>query len=113
GEAMVLVTPTEPVRLADGELFRLSVGGAESTVALYLTEFGYAVRWARRVAEAPTAVSFRAPAPAGPPVHYYRAGSAASRLSAADADAFLAGGYRLGAPSRVTPPPSPPLPALV
>ncbi|MCU1572110.1 MAG: sugar kinase, partial [Micrococcaceae bacterium] len=36
GETMVLVTPVEAEPLEGAELFHLSVGGAESTVAIYL-----------------------------------------------------------------------------
>ena len=49
GETMVMVTPCEPVSLREADMFRLSVGGAESTVALYLSEMGHDVAWASRV----------------------------------------------------------------
>jgi 2-dehydro-3-deoxygluconokinase len=129
GETMVLVTPVEAARLADGDLCRLTIGGAESNVALYLAELGHPARWASRlgvdpfgdrvVAElrrygvdtslvrrdpgAPTGVYFKDPTPDGTTVYYYRSGSAASRMSAADAGAFLPTGSRLVHLSGVTP----------
>lgn len=101
---MVMVTPCEPIPLGAAELFRLSVGGAESTVALFLSEMGHRVAWASRVgadplgdrilatlnsagvdtsmvdrdADAPTGVYFKDPGPNGTRVLYYRGGSAAS-----------------------------------
>ncbi|KAA9148665.1 sugar kinase [Amycolatopsis acidicola] len=110
GETMVLVTPVVTEPLAEAELFRLEVGGAESTVALYMAERGHRTAWASRVGDdplgrrilekiaghgvdtswvradpgAPTGVYFKDPAPEGTRVHYYRAGSAASRLSPDD-----------------------------
>ena len=49
GETMVLVTPVEAGRLADADRCRLTIGGAESNVALYLAELGHPVRWASRI----------------------------------------------------------------
>ena len=48
-----MVTPREPVPLVDGDLFRLSIGGAESTVALYLADLGHQVAWASRIGADP------------------------------------------------------------
>jgi 2-dehydro-3-deoxygluconokinase len=133
GETMVLVTPVEPVGLTGGDLCRLTIGGAESTVALYLAERGHPVRWASRVGAdplgervvreldrhgvdtslvrrdpaAPTGVYFKDPTPQRTTVYYYRAGSAASRMSAADAEAFLPETGRLVHLSGVTPALSP------
>lgn len=110
GETMVLVTPVVTAPLAEADLFRLDVGGAESTVALYLRELGHRTAWASRLGadplgervlrtlidngvdvtwvrtdpSAPTGVYFKDPGPDGTRVHYYRSGSAASRMSAAD-----------------------------
>jgi 2-dehydro-3-deoxygluconokinase len=110
GETMVLVTPVVTAPLAEADLFQLDVGGAESTVALYLRELGHRTAWASRLGvdplgqrilrtltdngvdvtwvqtdpSAPTGVYFKDPRPDGTRVHYYRAGSAASRMSAAD-----------------------------
>jgi 2-dehydro-3-deoxygluconokinase len=126
---MILVTPVDAVGLADARHCRLTVGGAESTVGLYLTELGHRVRWASRVGDdplgrrllaelrrygldtslvrrdpqAPTGVYFKDPGPRQTTVHYYRAGSAASRMSAADAEAFLPPGTHLVHLSGITP----------
>ncbi len=114
GETMVMVTPREPVPLVDGDLFRLSIGGAESTVALYLAELGHEVAWASLVgadplgerilatlaragvdtslvcrdADARTGVYFKDPSPGGTRVCYYRSDSAASRMAPKDLDAL-------------------------
>ncbi|TQS44879.1 sugar kinase [Cryptosporangium phraense] len=103
---MVLVTPDPPGPLAAGGPARLDVAGAESTVACYLALLGARTAWVGAVgadplgdlvrdriagygvdvsgvsvrADAPTGVFFKNPGAAGTTVHYYRAGSAASRL---------------------------------
>jgi 2-dehydro-3-deoxygluconokinase len=110
GETMALVAPVTSTPLTEAELFRLDAGGAESTVALYLRELGHRSAWASRIGDdplgrrvvrtvaahgvdvtwvrtdpaAPTGVYFKDPAPGGTRVHYYRSGSAASRMSPAD-----------------------------
>ncbi len=112
GEAMVMVTPRESVSLLAADVFELSVGGAESTVALYLSEMGHDVAWVSRVgadplggriletincggvdtslverdADARTGVYFKDPGPDGTRVYYYRGGSAASRMGPATLD---------------------------
>lgn len=112
GESMVLVAPAAPSPLADAELFRLDVAGAESTVALYLEDLGVRSAWVSRVGDdplgarvvdviakrgvdvsavrvdesSPTGVYFKDPGDGATTVHYYRAGSAASRMSPADLD---------------------------
>jgi len=104
GESMALVVPVTPQPLRTAEVFSVSVGGAESTVALYLAEAGLKTAWASRVgddplgarivdhlkrhcvstcwveqdSQAPTGVYFKDP---GGAVHYYRSGSAASRMT--------------------------------
>ncbi|WP_051572351.1 sugar kinase [Cryptosporangium arvum] len=106
GESMALVTPDPPGPLAAGGPMRLDVAGAESTVASYLAQLGARVAWVSAVGadplgelvvarvgsygvdvshvvvdgSAPTGVFFKNPGAAGTTVHYYRAGSAASRL---------------------------------
>ncbi|GAA0284400.1 sugar kinase [Cryptosporangium japonicum] len=106
GESMALVTPDPPGPLAAGGPMRLDVAGAESTVASYLAQLGARVTWVSAVGadplgslvrsrigsygvdvsfvvvdpDAPTGVFFKDPGAAGTTVHYYRAGSAASRL---------------------------------
>lgn len=114
GETMVLVGPVDARPLAEAELFTLGVGGAESTVALYLTERGHPTEWVSQVGadplgrrlvstlerhgvgtahvgvleEAPTAVYFKDPGEDGTRVHYYRSGSAASRMGPEILDAI-------------------------
>lgn len=104
GETMVLITPPDATRLADTDDVRLTIGGAESNVAAHVTSLGHRTAWVsalgddvlgRRVhrtvteqgvdtrwvefdPDAPTGVYFKDP---GHGVLYYRAGSAASRMS--------------------------------
>lgn len=104
GETMVLVTPRDATRLADADDVRLTIGGAESNVAAHVatlgqraawvsalgddvlghrvhrtvTDQGVDTRWVSFDPDAPTGVYFKDP---GHGVHYYRAGSAASRMS--------------------------------
>lgn len=118
GETMAMVAPHAGDRLGEAELFRLDAGGAESNVAAHVAALGRRAAWfsrlgddalGRRVAaqlEArgvdlstvvfdpanPTGLYVKDP---GNGVSYYRAGSAASRLSAADADALRLDGVRI------------------
>ncbi|WP_395307654.1 sugar kinase [Mycobacterium sp. AMU20-3851] len=106
GETMTLVAPVGATPLATADLFTLHMGGAESTVALYLAELGHDVAWAsavgndplgrrivdeitahgvdtslvRYLEDAPTGVYFKDPDGGATTVHYYRKGSAASRM---------------------------------
>ncbi|MDY7529748.1 MULTISPECIES: sugar kinase [unclassified Cryobacterium] len=128
GETMVLVTPTEATPLADSALFHLAVGGAESTVAMYLAESGFRTSWissvgddplGRRILEslheqrvdtslvtlnpnAPTGVYFKNPGGI-PGVYYYRKGSAASMMTVEILDALPLATARLIHTSGVTP----------
>ncbi|MET9495872.1 sugar kinase [Streptomyces sp. NPDC006552] len=112
GETMAQVTPADGAGLEDSRELRLAVAGAESTVAQYLADLGHRAAWVSRVgddpfgrrivaavgargvdvsgvradAAAPTGVYFKDPGPDGTRVHYYRAGSAASRMGPGDAD---------------------------
>ncbi|MFC5931736.1 sugar kinase [Cryobacterium melibiosiphilum] len=107
GETMVLVAPTTADDLEHAELFTLSLGGAESTVALYLSELGHSAEWLSQVGDdplgrrllaelskhnvitsrvrvlpdAPTGVYFKDPGRASTSVYYYRSGSAASTMT--------------------------------
>jgi 2-dehydro-3-deoxygluconokinase len=107
GETMAMVAPVSAERLAEASDFHVDAGGAESNVAAHVASFGHRARWfsrlgddalGRRVvrqltargvdvssvvldAAHPTGVYFKDP---GQGVLYYRAGSAASHLSAAD-----------------------------
>ncbi|MGI5472313.1 sugar kinase [Streptomyces sp. CA-132043] len=129
GEAMVLVAPQQGQRLAAARDATLGVAGAESNVAQYLADLGHSVAWASRVGSdplgdrvlaavarpgvdvrhverdpsAPTAVYFKDPSPeGGTRVHYYRTGSAASRLTPAYLDTLPIGSARLVHLSGVT-----------
>lgn len=107
GETMAMLTPTTLVPLAGASVLRLDIGGAESNVAMHLARLGHPVAWAsmvgsdpfgRRVLEsissagvdtskvtidpdAQTGVYFKDSVGSG--VRYYRANSAASRMSEA------------------------------
>ncbi|MER5937620.1 sugar kinase [Streptomyces sp. NPDC001928] len=115
GESMVTFLPSRPGRLADVPSFERGIGGAESNVVCGLAAAGHAVRWVSRVGadgfgdhlvEAiggygvdvsavgrdpvrPTGVYFRTAGDRATDAHevaYYRAGSAASAMSAANVD---------------------------
>ncbi|MGO2092785.1 sugar kinase [Microbacterium gubbeenense] len=107
GETMSLVGPVGAERLAGAERFELGVGGAESTVALYLANLGHSAAWVsqvgadplgdrmlkqigahgvdtsyvRSITGAPTGVYFKDPRGHKTDVYYYRRGSAASQMS--------------------------------
>lgn len=107
GETMVLLAPDPPRPLADADQLAVLLGGAESNVVTHLAALGRRVAWASRVGADPfgdrilteltgrgvdcsavtraagerTGLYAKDPAPGGTTVHYYRAGSAASRMS--------------------------------
>ncbi|MFF4273289.1 sugar kinase [Streptomyces sp. NPDC001536] len=112
---MVTFLPTRPGRLADVPSFERGIGGAESNVACGLAAAGHSVRWVSRVGAdgfgdhlvstiasygvdvsavrrdpaRPTGVYFRTAGERGTDAHevaYYRAGSAASAMSAENVD---------------------------
>ncbi|GAB3262445.1 sugar kinase [Arthrobacter pigmenti] len=109
GESMALVTPTDGQDLEHAAACTISFGGAESTVALYLAELGHSTSWVSQLGDdpfgrrilamlnrhdvdtshvavlddSPTGVYFKDPQPGATKVHYYRSGSAASRMSTA------------------------------
>lgn len=121
GESMAMVTPTTRQPLRTAEHFSVRIGGAESTVALYLTGLGHRaawvsaigadplgdrlldevsrhgvdVRWVSVDPAAPTGVYFKDPGPDETTVHYYRAGSAASRMGPAVLDRVDLRGVRV------------------
>jgi 2-dehydro-3-deoxygluconokinase len=125
GETMALVTPAQAVPLMDAVDFHVDAGGAESNVASHAAVLGVAAAWfsrlgedalghriarqlaARRVdvsrvvydATRPTGLYVKDP---GQGVRYYRAGSAASALSAADADGLSLDGVRVVHVSGIT-----------
>ncbi|MGW2026289.1 sugar kinase [Streptomyces decoyicus] len=129
GESMVLVAPAPGERLATAREAAIRVAGAESTVAQYLTDLGHRTAWASRVGadplgeqvlaaiarsgvdvghverdrSAPTGVYFKDPGPQGTRVHYYRTGSAASKMTPASLDSLPLSTVRLVHLSGVTP----------
>ncbi|GAO06081.1 putative 2-keto-3-deoxygluconate kinase [Streptomyces lydicamycinicus] len=115
GESMVTFLPRLPGRLADVPSFDRAIGGAESNVACTLARTGHTTRWISRVGTdgfgdhlltaiadcgvdvrhvrrdplRPTGVYFRTAGDRATGTHevaYYRAGSAASAMTAADLD---------------------------
>ncbi|WP_367321086.1 sugar kinase [Streptomyces sp. HUAS ZL42] len=111
GESMVTFLPSRPGRLADVPSFDRAIGGAESNVACVLAAAGHTARWVssvgddgfgdhlveaigaygvdvasvRRDPARPTGIYFRTAGDRATDAHevaYYRAGSAASAMSA-------------------------------
>ncbi|WP_405108200.1 sugar kinase [Micromonospora sp. NBC_01405] len=129
GETMVVLSPVDATPLERADRVRLGVGGAESNVAAGLAGLGHRVAWVSRVGDdpfgrmvarevadagvdvdlvavdpdAPTGVYFKDPRPEATGVHYYRAGSAASRLGPEALDDPRLAGARLLHLSGVTP----------
>jgi 2-dehydro-3-deoxygluconokinase len=112
---MALLDPLE-----DDVTYRLRIGGAESNFAIALTRLGAEVTWVSRLgadpfgdlvaetllaegidvraprdASRPTGVYFKSRSDGRTKMHYYRAGSAASRLAPADVPDDLLDGVRL------------------
>jgi len=111
GETMVMVTPATGGRLDASTQYLLRPGGAESNVAVHLAALGHHVSWGGQVGcdplgdlilaelerndvdtslvtrldDAPTGVYFKDPTPQGTDIYYYRAGSAASRMTPSSA----------------------------
>ena len=107
GETMVLVVPSAPGRLRHATNLSLSIGGAESNVAIGLARLGIPASWVsalgddelgelvlnrlraegvdttavRRVRDRPTGLYLREEVAGSTRVYYYRRGSAASTLS--------------------------------
>ncbi|GGX39689.1 sugar kinase [Streptomyces fructofermentans] len=115
GESMVTFLPSGPGRLADVPSFERGIGGAESNVACVLAAAGHRAAWVSRVGddgfgdhlveaigaygvdtsavtrdpERPTGIYFRTAGDRATDAHevaYYRAGSAASAMSAGTVD---------------------------
>ncbi|MEV7981753.1 sugar kinase [Streptomyces sp. NPDC086519] len=124
GESMVTFLPTRPGRLAEVPSFDRAVGGAESNVAGALAAAGHTARWVSRVGAdgfgdhlvetvasygvdvscvvrdpvRPTGVYFRTAGDRATDAHevaYYRAGSAASAMSARTVDLAAARAGRI------------------
>lgn len=108
---MAVVSPTQSQPLQSAQAFSVTVGGAEANVAGHLASMGFDTSWVGRLGEdalgdrvlaemharyvdtrfvvrdptAPTGVYFKNPFPdRGTSVLYYRAASAASRMSPSD-----------------------------
>ncbi|WP_420034145.1 sugar kinase [Streptomyces sp. cg28] len=130
GETMAQLTPADGAGLEHSREIRLAVAGAESTVAQYLADLGHRAAWVSRVGDdpfgrrivaavagrgvdvtqvtvdplAPTGVYFKDPGPDGTTrVHYYRRGSAASRMTTADTEGIDLDGVRLLHLTGITP----------
>lgn len=114
GESMALVRSAEPGTFAQVHELRLGIGGAEANVAIGLSRLGTPAVWLGRVGDdslgrrierelhaervavhavvdpgAPTGLMLKeSPTPGSTVVHYYRAGSAGSRLGPGDLDAL-------------------------
>lgn len=123
GEAMALFAPLGDKNLAHAPLLTKSVAGAESNLAIALSRLGKKTRWISRLGidpfgdivlkavagegvdvshvardeSAPTGIFFRQiHAHFGPQVFYFRSGSAASKMSAANvSEAWLSGARHL------------------
>lgn len=127
GETMVALVPDDAAPIAAESRMLLRVAGAESNVATSLARLGHSVRWVSAVGadpfgeiitrelagagvdlgtvavspDAPTGIFAKDPAGASTRVHYYRKGSAASRMDASLAP--RAEGARLVHISGITP----------
>ncbi|GGW48752.1 carbohydrate kinase [Streptomyces griseoloalbus] len=106
GETMVVLSPPDARPLAEQPVLTMAIGGAESNVACALAGLGHRAAWlsrlgddpfARRILaeltargvdvsavetdpDRPTGVYFKDPGPDHTRTHYYRAGSAATRM---------------------------------
>ncbi|MFG1613926.1 sugar kinase [Nonomuraea wenchangensis] len=130
GEAMLLMLAEPGIPLERATSFRRSIAGAESNVAAGLARLGHEVRWLGRVGadpagrsvlamlraegidtrhavvdpDAPTGLLLRDSHPARAiDVHYYRAGSAASRLDPGELTPEMVSGARLVHVTGITP----------
>ncbi len=107
GETMTLVVPSSPGRLRHATNLSLSIGGAESNLAIGLARLGIPVSWVsvlgddelgelvlhrvraegvdisavRRISDRPTGLYLREEVAGRLQVYYYRSGSAASTLA--------------------------------
>lgn len=128
GETMVLMVPEPPVDPVDASVFRRTLGGAESNVAITLSRLGAQSSWhsalgddafghyiashirqqgvhchVRHDAERVTALYLKEIRDTGTTVRYYRKDSAASQLTSEDADALLRTNPRVVHTTGITP----------
>ncbi|MFO7167721.1 MAG: sugar kinase [Chloroflexota bacterium] len=130
GECMGVLYPPDPVTIDDARSLLWDIGGAEANLSIALCRLGHSARFISRVGDdpfgrrvravlaaegvdtsaltvddaAPTGVFFREWLPDGVRrVYYYRAGSAASRLSAEDLTPELFSGARVVHLTGITP----------
>lgn len=130
GECMAVLYPPEPVTLDDTSLLALDIGGAEANLSIALQRLGHSARYLSRVGDdpfgrristtlqaegvdtsylivdpaAPTGVFFREWLPDGARrVYYYRAYSAASRMTPGDLAPEAFAGARIVHLSGITP----------
>lgn len=129
GETMVVLVPEEAGAITGDSRLVLRVGGAESNVAISLAGLGHRARWVSAVGadpfgrivldeltdagvdtsyvvtdeEAPTGLYVKEPGDGSTRVHYYRSGSAASRLDVTHLTSSAAQGSRVVHVSGTTP----------
>lgn len=139
GETMAALTPAPLGPLDDADRLRVDIAGAESNVALFLADHGIPARWVSAVGDdpfgrrirariaaggvdvtgvrtdpaRPTGLLLKDPGEHGTRVHYHRAGSAASALTADVLDDPALSGAALVHLSGITPALSPGCHALV
>lgn len=127
GETMALVTPTD-APLSSARTASLGLAGAESNVTAGITAAGHRAAWASRLGDdplgerisselarrgvelwveldedAPTGVMFKDPGAEGSAVHYYRRGSAASRMAPGFLSAERLAGVKIVHTTGITP----------
>lgn len=128
GETMIQLSPLDQA-LAEAASLMVGVAGAESNLACFLAAVGHRVCWVGDVGDDPwgerivatiggygvdvsrverragaaTGLYVKEPAPSGTRVHYYRAGSAASRLGVADRARLPLAGARVLHVTGITP----------
>lgn len=129
GETMVMLVPEDAQPIGADSRLVLRVGGAESNVAISLSALGHSARWISALGSDPFAqlildelsragvdIAFVAEDPTAPTglyvkdphgettaVHYYRRGSAASRLDASSVTPAMASDARVVHLSGITP----------
>jgi 2-dehydro-3-deoxygluconokinase len=119
GEALIALTPHKGASLEDADILEVSAAGAEANVAVHLSRLDVPARFAGAVGRdplghrlvstlaaegvdtryvrfddaLPTGLYLKNPTESGTAVHYYRNGSAATRLQALPAEALADVGH--------------------